>query len=151
MNVFPIHLPPLRQRSEDIPLLARYFIHRICARMGRPVCELSAEAVQRLVAYPWPGNVRELENIIERAVILCRGRTIESEHVQVAGGLSGEAETAGRGIKPLKEMEREHIIAALRAAGGKVSGRGGAAELLGLKPSTLDSRMRRLQIRPGEY
>ena len=150
LNVFPLHLPPLRQRREDIPLLARYFAQRICARQGRPACELSEGAVQRLLDYPWPGNVRELENIIERAVILCRGQTIEYEHVQVETGTpsGGEGEEQ---IKTLREIEREHIIAALRATGGKVSGRGGAAESLGLKPSTLDSRMKRLDIKPGDY
>jgi len=145
LNVFPLHLPPLRQRREDIPLLARYFAHRVFTRLGRPASEFSKGAVERLTTYEWPGNVRELENIVERAVILCGGRPIEQEHVQVQGGVG----TGTSAVKPLQDMEREHIAAALRAAGGKVSGKGGAAEMLGLKPSTLDSRMRKLGIRPG--
>ncbi|MBT4499551.1 MAG: sigma 54-interacting transcriptional regulator [Gemmatimonadetes bacterium] len=146
LNVFPLHLPPLRQRREDIPLLARYFAHRVFTRLGRPASEFSEGAVERLTTYAWPGNVRELENIVERAVILCGGQTIEQGHVQVQGG----AGAGTSGVKPLQDMEREHIVAALRATGGKVSGKDGAAEMLGLKPSTLDSRMRKLGIRPGD-
>jgi len=151
LNVFPVQLPPLRQRPEDIPLLARYFAQRVCARLGRPACELSDAATERLTAYGWPGNVRELENIVERAVILSGGQTIEPQHVQVERRQTPRVEQTGAAIRPLQDMEREHIIAALREAGGKVSGRGGAAELLGLKPSTLDSRMRKLGIRAADY
>jgi len=151
LNVFPVQLPPLRQRPEDIPLLARYFAQRVCARLGRPACELSDAATERLTAYGWPGNVRELENIVERAVILSGGQTIEPRHVQVERRQTPRVEQSGVAIRPLQDMEREHIIAALREAGGKVSGRGGAAELLGLKPSTLDSRMRKLGIRAADY
>jgi len=152
LNVFPVVLPPLRQRREDIPLLATYFAHRVCARLGRPACEFSEGATERLLAYPWPGNVRELENIVERAVILCGGGTIDYEHVQVEATAPGSAPPAAEElIRPLQEMEREHILAALRATGGKVSGRKGAAEMLGLKPSTLDSRMKRLGIGQGDY
>jgi len=152
LNVFPVVLPPLRQRREDIPLLATYFAHRVCARLGRPACEFSEGATERLLAYPWPGNVRELENIVERAVILCGGGTIDYEHVQVEATAPGRAPPAAEErIRPLQEMERPYILAALRAAGGKVSGRKGAAEMLGLKPSTLDSRMKRLGIGQGDY
>ena len=93
--------------------------------------------------YPWPGNVRELENIVERAVILARGGTIECDHIQVDAGSQVAPETA---IIPLEQMERNHIIAALKSTQGKVSGKGGAAELLGMKPTTLESRMKRLEI-----
>ena len=150
LNVFPVQLPPLRQRAEDIPLLARYFARRVCARLGRPTCELSDGAVERLSSYGWPGNVRELENIVERAVILCGGRTIGREHVQVESREMRPGGGSGGAIRPLQDMEREHIIAALRETGGKVSGSGGAADLLGLKPSTLDSRMKKLGIRAGD-
>ncbi len=143
LNVFPLRLPPLRQRREDLPLLANYFAHRICARLGRVVCPFNEAAMRRLQEYGWPGNVRELENIVERAVILCNGATIGPEHVHVSGALSAAAAGA---IKPLEDMEREHILAALRATGGKVSGAGGAAEMLGLKPSTLESRMKKLSL-----
>ena len=143
LNVFPIHLPPLRERREDIPVLAKFFAHRACGRLGRPPCEFSEAAVQRLQDYSWPGNVRELENIVERGVILCGGQTIDYEHVQVEVGPSP---AATRAIRSLQEVEHDHIVAALQAAGFKVSGRGGAAELLGLKPTTLEARMKKLKI-----
>ncbi len=143
LNVFPLVLPPLRQRVEDIEALAAFFAHRACNRMGRSTSAFSPEALERLRSYPWPGNVRELENIVERAVILAAGRTIESEHVQVEPGRSSSATEA---IRPLQDIERDHILAALKAANGKVSGRGGAAEMLDLKPTTLDSRMKKLHI-----
>ena len=141
LNVFPISLPSLRDRQEDIPVLARYFDNRICARFGRPPCGFTEEAMQRLLDYRWPGNVRELENIVERAIILSGSRTIEPEHVQVEIGTASVGE-----VKPLQEMERAHIVAALRASNGKVSGKDGAAERLGMKPSTLESRMKKLGI-----
>ncbi len=147
LNVFPISLPPLRERREDIPALAQYFAHRIGSRLGYASCEICAAARERLLAYAWPGNVRELENIIERALILCRGRTIDCEHVQVEIDPAAPAEVR---IRSLEEVEKEHILAALRAAGGKVSGRGGAAEMLGLKPTTLESRMKKMGLRPGD-
>ena len=100
--------------------------------------------MERLKAYHWPGNIRELENIIERAVILCDGDLLDCQHVQVK---SGDTPSTDGEIRPLQEVERDHISAALRATRGKVSGRNGAAELLGLKPSTLESRMNNLDIR----
>lgn len=148
LNVFPIHVPSLRERKEDIPLLSEFFGRRICERYGRPPCTFSDEAVDRLQSYSWPGNVRELENIIERAAILSKGQVIEVQHIQVTD--DPHPEVAG-GIRSLNDMEREHIIAALRACHGKVSGAGGAAELLDMKPSTLDSRLRKLRINPGEF
>jgi transcriptional regulator with GAF, ATPase, and Fis domain len=87
LNVFPIDLPPLRQRREDLPLLANYFAHRASIRLGKPDCTFSKAASDRLLAYSWPGNVRELENIVERAVILCQGTRIESEHIYVQTNL----------------------------------------------------------------
>ncbi len=145
LNVFPVRLPPLRDRREDIPLLANNFARRMRVRLGRPLCEISGAAMQRLLAYPWPGNVRELENIMERAALLCDGPTIDREHIQVEVNLRSVAEGEGQ-VRPLHEVERAHIIEALRAANGRVSGKGGAAELLGLKPTTLESRMKRLGI-----
>ena len=147
LNVFPIDLPPLRQRRDDIPVLARHFAARNSARLGRQVCELTEAAVDRLLAYAWPGNIRELENIIERAVILSGGAPIGADHVQVDGDA---VRTRDDGVRPLVEVERDTIVAALRAANGKISGGGGAAELLGLKPSTLESRMKKLGISRSE-
>ena len=117
LNVFPIPLPPLRQRREDIPVLAKYFDNRIGARFGRAPCGFSEEAMERLLDYRWPGNVRELENIVERAAILSGGITIQRDQVQVDSG--GSASVADDQLKPLQEIEREHIVAALRASNGK--------------------------------
>jgi len=111
-----------------------------------PDCTFSKAASDRLLAYSWPGNVRELENIVERAVILCRGTLIESEHIYVQTNLPPPAQDQ---VRTLQEAERDHIVAALRAAGWKVSGRGGAAELLGLRPTTLEARMKKLGIVRG--
>jgi formate hydrogenlyase transcriptional activator len=144
LNVFPLSLPPLRERLEDVPILAQLFVHRVCSRWGRPPCAISEAALQHLLAYSWPGNVRELENLIERAVILCGGQNIDREHVQV-GSAAAPATTPGP-IRTLQEVERDHILAALQESGGRVSGKGGAAELLDLKPTTLEARMKKLGI-----
>jgi PAS domain S-box-containing protein len=148
LNVFPLELPSLRQRREDIPLLSGYFSQRVCARLGRRPCEFSDGALERLTQYDWPGNVRELENIVERAVILSAGSRINAEHVQVHGRAPSPAGATVLGT--LEDVDREHIKAAIRACAGKISGQGGAADMLGLKPSTLDSRMRKLGIRASE-
>ena len=147
LNVFPLSLPPLRGRREDIPVLANYFDNRICARFGRPPCGFNKEALDQLLEYRWPGNVRELENIVERAIILCRGETIGREHVKVESVSAADAHQEGDiELKPLQEVERDYIVAALRTCEGKVSGKDGAADRLGLKPSTLESRMKKLGI-----
>ena len=138
LNVFPITLPPLRARKEDIPLLTRFFVDRVCARYGWPPCEVTETAMQRLVTYTWPGNVRELENVMERAIILSRGQTVEGAHIHVSELKSHEV---NRPIGSLKEAEREHILSALETTQWKVSGPGGAAELLDVKPTTLEARM----------
>jgi formate hydrogenlyase transcriptional activator len=143
LNIFPIRLPPLRDRPEDIPMLGTYFAHRTSLRLGRPPCRFSEEAMQRLVQYAWPGNVRELENIVERAVILCPDSNIQAKHVQVEASEPARSETA---LRKLSSVERDHILAVLTAVNWKVSGKGGAAELLGLKPTTLESRMKKLGI-----
>ncbi len=145
LNVFPIRLPPLRERPEDIPLLAAYFAHKACAAMGKSTGKISDHALRRLQGYPWPGNVRELQNIMERGVILSQGMDLEAEHIQVEPVASA---TDNPGTQTLQEIEKNHIVNALRAAKGKVSGRGGAAELLGLKPTTLGSRMKKLGVSP---
>ena len=145
LNVFPLTLPPLRERQEDIPILSRYFAQRKSARLGRTPCSVTTAAMERLSGYSWPGNIRELENIIERAVILCDGDTIDFPHVQVED-VTPRHDAPDTGIRPLQEIEKEHILSSLQVTGGKVSGQGGAAELLGLKPSTLESRMKKLGI-----
>jgi len=152
LNVFPIHLPPLRQRKEDIPALVQWLIARKCREMGQPEHpDLAAGAMEQLQAYDWPGNVRELQNIIERALILCRGQALVFPNL---GGSSTPAQVADPGgsleaFSDLDHMVSEHIRRALSLAAGRVQGEGGAAQLLGVNPSTLRARMRRLGIPYG--
>ena len=149
LNVFPLHLPPLRDRGEDIALLASIFAERCARRMGRAI-ELSDECLRRLVAYTWPGNVRELQNVIERAVITSRDRRLnldralpEVESVATADRTTGRILAA----RELQVLERDNIIRALEESGWRVSGDNGAAQLLGMNPSTLSSRMKALEIK----
>jgi formate hydrogenlyase transcriptional activator len=139
LNVFPVRVPPLRDRRDDIPPLVEYFLARIGQRLGKPVTRISPASLNRLMAHAWPGNVRELENVIERATIVAADETLEIDPAWlVAPGPPPDA--------PWQARERETILAALRRAGGKLYGPGGAAELLGLKATTLASKMKRLGI-----
>jgi formate hydrogenlyase transcriptional activator len=149
LNVFPIMLPPLRERPEDIPRLARHFTQRFARRMGRQMETIPAEAMDALVRYPWPGNVRELENIIERAVILSPGTALQIP----VGSLKTAAVQAtpapeGNGARhaSLAEAEREHILRTLRETEWVLGGPKGAAARLGMKRTTLQSRMKKLGI-----
>jgi transcriptional regulator with GAF, ATPase, and Fis domain len=144
LNVFPLELPPLRERRGDIELLARRFTLKFANKLGKRIEEISPKAMEALLAYPWPGNVRELENIIERGVILCQGSQLEAGEwlpKPLAFSLPSSR------IMTLEEREREQILKALEHTGWKVSGNGGAAVLLGLKPTTLEARMKKLGIR----
>jgi PAS domain S-box-containing protein len=145
LNVFPIHMPPLRDRREDIPLLAQHFIREFSGRMDRQVSRIDARALEQLTSYDWPGNVRELANILERAVILCRGGVLQKVHL----GLPSRASPIGDELVTLEEAERRHILKALEKTGGVLAGPQGAATLLGLNRSTLWSRMKRLGIGAG--
>jgi transcriptional regulator with GAF, ATPase, and Fis domain len=151
LNVFPITIPPLRQRREDIPALVHHFIDRKSIELKlteRPV--LAPGAIDRLIAYDWPGNVREVENMIERALIQHRGGVLSFETLlplAVSGGRE-VVEDAGRNraLRSLDEMTAQHIRRALKAAGGKINGPGGAGQILGLHPNTLRKRMNKLGI-----
>ncbi len=143
LNVFPIVLPPLRQRNEDIPLLVRYFAQQVARRMGKKIRTIPAETMEKLVRYPWPGNVRELQNLIERAVILSPGDVLQvpiTELKTPSGPTVHPAQT-------LEQAERLHILDALRETNWVVGGPHGAAARLGMKRSTLQSRMQKLGIR----
>jgi len=146
LNVFPISIPPLRERVEDIPLLVNWMIKRIQRRLGKNIKKVPGNIMDDLKTYPWPGNVRELENVIERAVILTPGSML-----QLAAPLRSSASTVDRqpdaAIKNLAEIEKEHILNVLTKTHWKISGKGGAAELLGLNSSTLRGRMRKHGIR----
>jgi formate hydrogenlyase transcriptional activator len=141
LNIFPIEVPPLRDRREDIPLLAQHFIREFSGRLGRRVERIDPRALERLTSYGWPGNVRELANILERAVILCQGPVLLPAHLAWTS-----ATPAAEDVCTLEEAERRHILKALEQSGGVLGGPQGAAQLLGLNRSTLWSRMRKLGI-----
>jgi formate hydrogenlyase transcriptional activator len=142
LNVFPIPLPPLRDRRQDIPRLARHFAMFYAAKMGKPVGPLSADVLDRLAAYGWPGNVRELQNVIERAVILSSKSRFElPDLLAPRGGGSPPSRPPS-----LEDVERQHIVATLEETGWRVSGDRGAAKILGLKRTTLEARMKKLGI-----
>jgi transcriptional regulator with GAF, ATPase, and Fis domain len=141
--VFPIAVPPLRERKEDIPVLARHLVIRHAARLGKRIDEIREPEIAALVAYGWPGNVRELENVVERAVILTRGSALElGDCLPVVAPAPPPVSRA----QTLAEVERNHILEMLKSTRGRVSGPRGAARLLGIKPTTLEARIRRLGI-----
>jgi len=175
LNVFPVTMPPLRERSEDVPLLVKFFVQKYAPRVGRRVDSVDPETIQRLLAYPWPGNIRELENLIERALILADSRVL---HVgpEILGGASllreardstvvaappaPEARTPQSTTRPdapmtpkadstLVAVQREHILQVLRATGWVIEGERGAAMRLGVKPATLRFRMKKFGISRG--
>jgi formate hydrogenlyase transcriptional activator len=141
LSVFPITLPPLRDRMEDIPLLVWHFIERRQAQLGKSVAKVPADYLHELESHAWPGNVRELENVIERALIMTQGSVLSAERVVLRPPAPGE----GPAIT-LAEVERRHIRNVLTACGWKVAGRGNAADRLGLSRSTLQFRMKKLGI-----
>ncbi len=141
LNVFPIRIPPLRERRADIPLLVKYFMEKYARRMGRRIETVPTATMQKLVDWPWPGNVRELQNMIERGVILSRGFVLEIPLTEL--DLSEVPALPDNGASTLEAFEREPILHALRDAGWEVAG---AAARLGLNRSTLNARMRKLEI-----
>ncbi len=151
LKVFPVFAPPLRERAADIPILVRHFVSRHARRMGKNIETIPPEAMDALTAWKWPGNIRELENFLERAVILSRGPQL---HVPLAEleSMEDEEEDAEAATNPtLQAAERDHILRALREAKGIIGGPGGAAERLGLKRTTLNSKMKKLGIERGDY
>jgi formate hydrogenlyase transcriptional activator len=147
LNVFPIYVPPLRERTEDIPLLVHYFASTHSRKMGKSIHTIPSAAMRAMTLYPWPGNVRELQNFIERSVILSQGNVLAAPLSE----LNRRAPRASPEGSTLRGMERQAIVEALRLAKGKVSGSGGAAELLGVKRTTLQGKMQRLRITRADY
>ena len=144
LNVFPIQSPALRDRREDIPLLVRHFVQKYAASLGKTIETVPLATLARLQAYSWPGNVRELQHVIERAVIVSRGATLEfGDWLREP---AAEISTGKAPVTTLEAMEREHILKILEITGWRVSGENGAARLLGLKPTTLEARMKKLGI-----
>ncbi len=156
LNVFPIRVPPLRERIEDIPLLASFFAKKYAQKIGKTLQPLSESCIRKLSSYTWPGNVRELENVIERAVITSRDGHLnldralpEIEAKSITPNTMSSASDDGqiRTEEDMLELERRNILMALEKSGWKVSGAKGAASLLGMPPSTLSSRIKALGIK----
>lgn len=146
LNVFPIALPALRERSEDIPALTTHFVQHFNKKTGKKIIGISEKLAKKFASYSWPGNIRELEHLIERGVLLCKGTIIEDiplpEFTKAIDAPQTEART-----KTIQENERDHILAVLKKCNGKIWGPGAAAEMLNLPPSTLKSRMEKLGIK----
>jgi len=145
LNVFPIRIPPLRERREDIPVLVEHFVRRYATRMNKSITTIPAKTLEALVQWRWPGNIRELENFVERSVILTPGTVLQAP----LGELSWEAEEGTN--TTLREKEREQILRALRECNGRLGGPQGAAARLGLKRTTLQSKLSQLGIKPESY
>ena len=145
LNVFPIEVPPLRQRQEDIPLLINHFISKFNKKNGKQIEFVSQQTMNNLQEYHWPGNIRELESVIERAVIVSQGKTLQILDRFEPHGHSGDA--TAQDVKFLADLERDHILQVLQNTGWRIEGQKGAALLLGLNPSTLRARMRKFGIK----
>lgn len=151
LNVFPIEVPPLRERKEDIPMLLEYFIKRYAAKAGKKIQNIDKKTIELFKAYHWPGNIRELQNVIERSVIVCEGETfsldpcwLSTAPVQPYGPTSTLAER-------LHDQERKIIESALAESKGRIAGRFGAATKLGVPSSTLESKIRTLGIKKNHF
>jgi formate hydrogenlyase transcriptional activator len=164
LNVFPVQLPPLRERREDIPPLVHYFVRRFSLKIGRKITRIQRETMERLMNYSWPGNVRELENVIERAVILSPGIELEIApgvlpemavvaSAQAAAPRPAPAEKSPEAPSPqsIDQVERGHILAVLMQTNWRIEGADGAAALLNLNPSTLRSRMKKLGVQRSAH
>jgi formate hydrogenlyase transcriptional activator len=147
LSVFPILIPPLRERREDIRLLVEHFVRKISAQMKKKITHIPSKTMEALVRCDWPGNIRELENFVERSVILTPGSVLQSPLIELdIGALKAGGEPA-----TLDEVDRDRILRALRACHGKLGGPEGAAARLGLKRTTLQSKLDHLGIRPAEF
>jgi len=164
LNVFPMEVPPLRERRSDIPKLVAFMLARLSKRLGKKMEGVSQKSMDHLLSYAWPGNVRELQNVIERAVIVSSEPILQLDKdlIPVAGGRGPESRgdhgTDGvgssedtTGLATLMEVERGHILAALQKSGGKIEGVNGAAKILDLHPNTLRHRIQKLGIRAGSH
>ena len=152
LNIFPISLPSLRDRREDIPLLASHFIQKLSKKVGTKITKISKYVIDQILGYDWPGNIRELEHAIERSILLSDDNILRQIHLpnrrQKETGKSSEN---GVIVKTIEQNEREHIINVLKQCRGRVAGDKGAAEFLGIPPSTLSSKLKRLGIQKVHY
>ncbi len=150
LNVVPIHLPPLRERRDDIELLLRYFADRAARRLGRRLDGIAPAFIARARAYAWPGNIRELENLVERSLIVSGNAVLDASDLMAPGPMPTEQRTAPMASATLEEVERDHILGVLAATRWQIEGESGAARLLGLNPSTLRGRLRKLGLRKAD-
>ena len=149
LHVFPIMVPPLKKRKEDIPDLANHFIAVYSDKMGRKAPILSDFALQQIMNYNWPGNIRELEHVMQRAILLTDGNTIKEIEFSMSSKMHPEQPSESFSIKTILENERDYILYILKKCNGKISGAGGAAEILDIHPSTLNSKIKKLDIKKG--
>lgn len=147
LNVFPIELPALRQRKEDIPALVYHFLDKYNKKASKPVTGISGEALEELQSYDWPGNIRELEHLVERSMLLSAGSEITAIDLPVANQTSHMESGDNSRVKTMEEMERDHIMSILKICKGKVYGPGGAAEILNIPSTTLNSKIKKLGIK----
>jgi DNA-binding NtrC family response regulator len=145
LHVFPIQMPPLRERKEDIPLLVSHFIQMYAARTSKTILDISPAIMHSITAYHWPGNVRELQHLIERSILLAKDGVIRKIDLPTVTEAVAENTPSGQ-IKTITELERDHILSVLKMCNNKIAGPGGAAELLDLPPTTLASKMKKLGI-----
>ena len=151
LNVFPIHVPPLRKRREDIPILVEYFVKRFAEQMAKRIRQIDKRTLELCERYPWPGNIRELQNIVERSVILCTGDTFSIDEAWLSSQAPLRAGGSGPLPATLQDQEKEMIEAALAKSRGKVAGPRGAAAKLGVPASTLESKIRQLGIEKRRF
>jgi formate hydrogenlyase transcriptional activator len=151
LNVFPIEMPPLRKRRDDIPLLVEYFIARYSKKAGKKIRGISRAALDRLKSYPWPGNIRELQNVIERSIIVSETETITIDESWLSRTIDGTDHASRPLLRMPASQEKKTIEAALAEARGRVSGPAGAASKLGVPPTTLDSKIKALRINKHRF
>jgi transcriptional regulator with PAS, ATPase and Fis domain len=147
LNVFPIHVPPLRNRKEDIPMLVEYFVKRYSDKARKRISKIDKNTLKLCQSYPWPGNIRELQNIVERFVILCTGDTFWIDEAWLLSPKAPRPKASGPLTVNLQSYEKELIEAALAESNGKVAGPNGAAAKLGIPRSTLDLKIKQLNIK----
>jgi transcriptional regulator with GAF, ATPase, and Fis domain len=151
LNVFPIVLPPLRRRVEDIEALTHFFVDKYSKNSGRKIRKIAPQVIQQLRSYTWPGNIRELEHLIERSVLLSTDNILQEVYIPRQTAAGDQAAPALQANRSLEEVERSYIIEVMRRCGGKISGAGGAAEILAIPGNTLHSKMKKLGITKADY
>jgi formate hydrogenlyase transcriptional activator len=151
LNVFPIVVPPLRKRREDIPILVEYFVKRFAEKMAKRIRRIDKHALELCERYSWPGNIRDLQNIVERSVILCSGDTFSIDEAWLPSQMPLRPDGSSALPDALQDQEKDMIEAALAKSKGRVAGPRGAAATLGIPPSTLESKIKQLGIRKGQF